>query len=148
MKKIFSKISRANLTEVTLAIAPRIGPGVIIFFDGHPGAGKTFLITELLKQHQIAQVSSPTFALHHQYISGTQKLIFHHFDLYRIESVDDLETVGLWERFSENQMEMNACYLIEWGAKFPDEIWPINLEKIWIKISWDGDGDTREYSVS
>ena len=163
MKKNFENVTKENVSEVTKVIATLIKPGVIIFLDGDPGAGKTYLISEILRKHNILEVTSPTFAIHHKYempinidykidhlvdaqLEG-RKLIFHHFDLYRIESVDELETVGLWE-----SLGASACFLIEWGAKFPATIWPLNHKKIWIKIS-DGaisgnSQSTRNYDIT
>ena len=148
MKKTFQGIAKQNLSAVVDAISILIKPGVILFFDGDPGAGKTYLISEILKKYNISEVSSPTFALHHQYQSGLQKLIFQHFDLYRIESIDELETIGLWELFSQDQHGITSCYLIEWGSKFPEGIWPLNSQKIWIGITQGYQLDTRHYTIN
>jgi tRNA A37 threonylcarbamoyladenosine biosynthesis protein TsaE len=168
MKKIFQNISKDNIAAVVELTASLIKPGSILFFDGDPGTGKTYLISEILKQHNISMVSSPTFALHHRYESGCaagmkiddpmdrsldaqvgyQNLIFHHFDLYRVESIDELETIGLWELLSESESERATCFLIEWGQRFPRTLWPMNFKKKWIEITPCELTDARNYIIS
>ena len=145
MKKIFQNVAIDNCSELVTLMTSLLSPGVLVFLDGDPGAGKTYLISQILKQHNISDVTSPTFALHHKYT--TPKLIFHHFDLYRVESEDELETVGVWELLGTQ-----ACFLIEWGAKFPAGIWPLSNKKVWIKIT-EGHSDsnskaTRNYEIT
>lgn len=164
MKKNFQGIAKENLSPFVDIISTLIRPGTILFFDGDPGVGKTYLISEILKKHNISAVSSPTFALHHQYESGTmidykmdqktdaelgrQKLIFHHFDLYRVESMDELETVGLWELFSQDPSGRFTCYLIEWGSKFPSGIWPLHFKKMEIFIAAGDRPEIRHYTLT
>ena len=58
-------------------------------------------------------VTSPTFTLVHEY-QGRKVRLFH-LDLYRLETEQELESVGLWEMADSG----DALVLVEWGDKFP-----------------------------
>lgn len=130
MIKVFENISKEQIAEVVDEVAVALSPGCLVFLEGDPGAGKTFLISQLLWRFDISEVASPTFALHHRY--QAQGHLFHHFDLYRVESEDELETVGLWDIMEEDR---DAYFLIEWASKLPVDIWPMQTIQIKIEIT-------------
>jgi len=71
----------------------KIGDAVAIF--GDMGAGKTVFVRGLASGMGLkAFVSSPTFALVHEY-PGNPPLF--HFDMYRINSWDDLYSTGFFD---------------------------------------------------
>ncbi len=79
-----------------------------IIFQAAMGAGKTTLIKTICKQLGVeGEVSSPTFSLVNEY-RGKSEDIFH-FDLYRMESKDELYGIGM-----EDYLDRNALKLIEW----------------------------------
>jgi tRNA threonylcarbamoyladenosine biosynthesis protein TsaE len=102
-------------------IGARLKPPVLILLSGDLGAGKTTLtkgIAAGLGAAREDDVTSPTFTLVHKYEGSTR---VYHVDLYRIEDVHDLETLGLEDLFSEQ-----AVIIVEW----PDRLklradWPI-----------------------
>jgi tRNA threonylcarbamoyladenosine biosynthesis protein TsaE len=57
------------------------------------------------------EVSSPTFTLIHQY--GDADPVYH-IDLYRLDEVREVETLGLDELFSSGFL-----VLLEWAERFP-----------------------------
>ena len=80
----------------------------LILFSGEMGAGKTTLIKEFCKSIGIQdEVSSPTFSLVNEYESefGT----VYHFDLYRIQSEEELYDIGYEDYFFSGYL----C-LVEW----------------------------------
>lgn len=94
--------------------APRL-----VILSGDLGAGKTTLVKGIAQAMQAAEpedVTSPTFTLVHEYCGP--KLRLYHLDLYRLETEQELLTLGLEEM--ESQPE--ALVLIEWGEKFPSLI--------------------------
>ena len=103
----------------TLAIAATIaemlsGPRLVVL-EGELGAGKTTLVKgwiEALGAGDPGEVTSPTFTLVHEY-EGKKGRIFH-LDLYRLETEQELATLGLEEMASEP----DAVVLVEWGEKF------------------------------
>ena len=67
----------------------------IIALYGDLGAGKTSFTRGLARGLEVEQtVSSPTFAIVNEY-SGVYPL--YHFDMYRIENWDDLESIGFFD---------------------------------------------------
>jgi len=88
----------------------------IVVLTGDLGAGKTTLVkgfAEGLEAAPQEEVTSPTFTLIHEYRGPAVKLF--HVDLYRIDTLRELDTLGLDELFAE---ESNLV-LVEWGEKFP-----------------------------
>ena len=82
----------------------------IITLVGSVGAGKTTLTKELLQQAGVTGiVTSPTFAYVNSYHTPTGKRI-HHFDLYRIDSVDSF----LMNGFDEYLHDTASICIIEW----------------------------------
>ena len=63
---------------------------------GEVGAGKTTLIKELCKKLKVEEtVSSPTYTVINEYKSNNDLVI--HMDLYRIENIEDINHLGLFE---------------------------------------------------
>jgi len=74
---------------------------------GGLGAGKTTLVRAFGRVMGFeAEVSSPTFVLHHQY--GGRAPV-HHFDLYRLERPEQVEEAGFVEIW-----ESAPIWFIEW----------------------------------
>jgi tRNA threonylcarbamoyladenosine biosynthesis protein TsaE len=90
-------------------------PPKLVLLRGELGAGKTTLVKGIAEGFEAAReedVTSPTFTLVHEY-RGPAVTIYH-IDLYRIDTERELETLGLDDLFSDNNV-----LLIEWGEKFP-----------------------------
>ena len=86
-------------------------PGLVLFFHGELGAGKTTLIRGMLHGlgHRGA-VKSPTYTLVESYpFAG---MTVHHFDLYRLKSAEELEFLGIRDYLGGR----NLC-LIEWAER-------------------------------
>lgn len=110
----FETHSIDDLKEVASEIAEKIKSEQfnIILFHGAMGAGKTTLIKYLCHNLGVTDVvTSPTFSLINEYSTSYSTPIFH-FDLYRIESIDELYDMGYEEYFYSS----NLC-LIEWPEK-------------------------------
>ena len=103
-------------SEETIAqgreIGARLKAPVLILLSGDLGAGKTTLtkgIAAGLGAAREDDVTSPTFTLVHKYEGSTR---VYHVDLYRIEDLHDLETLGLEDIFSEQ-----AVVIVEWPER-------------------------------
>lgn len=107
-----------------------LGAGVtlptIIAITGELGAGKTTLVQAICDGFGVTQeVTSPTFALVHEYASPRGPVF--HLDLYRLRSPDDLTNIG-WDEI----VSARALVLVEWperaGDRLPGSIVPIELD--------------------
>ncbi|HXJ96882.1 MAG TPA: tRNA (adenosine(37)-N6)-threonylcarbamoyltransferase complex ATPase subunit type 1 TsaE [Terriglobia bacterium] len=102
--------------EETLAfgrkLATLVEPPCLVLMEGELGSGKTALTKGIVAGLGAApetEVTSPTFALVHEY-SGRNRV--YHLDLYRIERPRDLATLGLDEMLSQD-----ATVIVEWGER-------------------------------
>ena len=100
-------------------LAPSLHSGDVLAYRGPMGAGKTAFTRGLARGLGLEDpVSSPTFALVHQYGSGAKAL--YHFDMYRISSEDDLESTGFYDYDFEDNVAA-----VEWSENI-EEFLPKN----------------------
>lgn len=118
--KEFAREKRLRTRSVagTLALGETItellrAPKLVVL-SGPLGAGKTTLVKGIAAAIGASEddVSSPTFTLVHEYRGRTTRVI--HLDLYRLETEQELEGIGLWEMADAG----DALVLVEWGEKF------------------------------
>lgn len=105
--------SAEETVAVGAEIAARLEAPAVAMLIGDLGAGKTTIakgIVQALGAAPAEDVVSPTFSLIHEY-EGDPKV--YHLDLYRLDTVPQLETLGL-----EDLWERPAIVLVEWGEKF------------------------------
>ena len=126
--------------EETIELASKIGAvlrkGDVIAYRGGLGAGKTTFTRGLAIGAGLEdEVTSPTFARINEYHGN---LDIYHFDMYRIEGTDDLETTG----FFDYPMD-ESVFVIEWSENI-SEILPENT--IYIEIKRTGD-ESREIII-
>lgn len=115
----------------------------ILAFTGELGAGKTTLIRNLLSSLGVdeEEVISPTFNYVNIYkpkLSQFKRI--YHFDLYRINSVEEFLEAG----FDEYLDDPDALVLIEW----PQVIKSLLQKGVcWLNIDYEG-SDKRKIFVS
>ena len=108
--------------ELGLKLSGKLKGNEIIAFYG--GMGKTTFIRGLMKGLNAEdEVSSPTFAIVNEY-DGKYKV--YHFDMYRVQSEEDLESTGFYDYID------NGILLIEWSENV-EEFIPESAIKITIK---------------
>ena len=100
--------------------------GDILCLNGDLGAGKTTLSKSIGLGLAVEEyITSPTFNLINEY---NGRLTMYHFDVYRLEGVDDLYDLGFDEYFYGH----GVC-LIEWANKIegiiPEERIVLDIEK-------------------
>jgi tRNA threonylcarbamoyladenosine biosynthesis protein TsaE len=96
-------------------LAELLAPPKLVLLRGDLGAGKTTLVKGIASAFGAASeedVTSPTFTLVHEY-RGPRATLYH-IDLYRVDTLRQLETLGL-----DDLITQNSILLIEWGEKFP-----------------------------
>lgn len=95
-------------------LAENLSPGDFISLDGELASGKTCLVQGLAAGLGYRDpVTSPTFALLHLYEGG--RLPLYHFDVYRLESPEELENIGYEDYFYGD----GVC-VVEWGGLTAD----------------------------
>ena len=114
----------ADIAE-TEAIGRRLGehlfPGAVVGLIGALGAGKTCLVRSIVAglSGDPRQVSSPTFALIHEYAA---RLPVYHFDTYRLPNEKAFVDLGIDEYFASD----GVC-LIEWADRVTATLPPEHL---------------------
>lgn len=99
--------------ELAATLAPLLCAGDAVLLEGDLGAGKTQFVQAVAKGLGVTEsVVSPTFNIMIAYQGGSLEL--DHFDLYRLDSEEELEDIGYWET-----LEAGGVCFIEWGSKFP-----------------------------
>ncbi len=78
------------------------------------------------------EANSPSFSLINEYRSDTTAELIYHFDLYRLESLDEALEIGV-----EDYFDSGAVCLIEWPERVAD-ILPDDAVRV--DISEDADG--------
>lgn len=106
--------------EETIAFAEKVGRllrgGDVVAYRGGLGAGKTTFTRGLSLGMGLGDdVTSPTFALVNEYRGEKISLI--HFDMYRINGGEDLETTGFYD-----YMDEDTVIAVEWSENISDAL--------------------------
>ena len=119
--KEFSVYTTEDTINIAYKLAKIMENGGIILLDGDLGAGKTVFTTGIAKAINVHEfIKSPTFTIVNEY-QGDKKL--NHFDVYRLESEDDLDDIGFWE-----YLEDGSFVVIEWSKKIASILPKDNIE--------------------
>jgi len=107
--------------ELGEALGATALPGDVLWLHGSLGAGKTEMTKGIAAGLGCGDpVSSPSFALIHEYKGG--RLPLYHADLYRLEMPAALD-LGL-----EDYLEGEGVTVVEWGERLPDDFFPDGLD--------------------
>ena len=109
--------SLAELPEAARQFVALMGDETVYAFYGEMGAGKTTFIRELAKSLGVTDedVNSPSFSIINEYRSDTTAELIYHFDLYRLESLDEAFDIGV-----EDYFDSGAVCLIKWPERIQD----------------------------
>lgn len=120
----------SNSTEDTIelgkSLALTLKGGTVVAFYGGLGMGKTAFTRGMAKAMGVDEdVSSPTFAIVNDY-GGNPPL--YHFDMYRVESWDDLYASGFFDFY-----EAGGILAVEWSENIenalPDNTIRVTIER-------------------
>tara|TARA_Y100000385_G_scaffold257147_1_gene284137 strand:- start:696 stop:1121 length:426 start_codon:yes stop_codon:yes gene_type:complete len=112
----------------------------IILLNGDLGTGKTTFVKAYINHlgGDKDEVDSPTFSLLNTYSVNNQDI--HHFDLYRIQSPQEIEDIG----FMEYMDSENLCF-VEWPEKISEFLPQNQIIIVDIIVSLD---KCRNYTIS
>ncbi len=120
--------------DIGFNLASKLREKTVVILTGDLGSGKTKLIEGFLSFFGLEEeISSPTFTIVNEY--SKNDLNIYHFDLYRLENLDEFYAIGGTEYFN------NGICLIEWG----EMIEPILTQYIKINISKDEKNENIRY---
>ena len=105
-------------------LAKNLSKGDTVALFGGLGMGKTAFVRGLAKGLSVtSEVSSPTFALVHEYDG---RFPVYHFDMYRITSLEDLYSTGFFD-----YVESDGIVVVEWSENISEYL-PENTVRITI----------------
>lgn len=107
---IFNTHSADETAELGRLLGSKLKSGDVVAYFGGMGMGKTAFTHGLASGLGIDEkiVSSPTFALVHEYRGDGNTL--YHFDMYRISGWDDLYSTGFFD-----YLDNGGILAVEWS---------------------------------
>lgn len=100
-----------ELGEAIARAIAEVGGAFIVALDGELGAGKTTLVSGILRAYGVTgPVRSPTYTLIEPYEAGGRRL--YHLDLYRLVDPGEVEPLGIRDLLSEAPV-----LLVEWPSR-------------------------------
>ena len=127
------RLGRALAEKIDASKATR----AYIALRGEMGVGKTAFVRGFASQFEISGVKSPTYTVVNEY-RGRKNI--YHFDMYRIESEDDLYSIGF-----DEYVDKDGICISEWSENVEDFI-PEDAIHVTIKRSSDGEAK-REIEI-
>jgi tRNA threonylcarbamoyladenosine biosynthesis protein TsaE len=125
MEKIIEIESLNELDKVAEAVVESLNGRSVVALDAPMGAGKTTLVSRIAAYLGAEDdVTSPTFAIVNQY---ERKRTIYHFDVYRIERIEEALDFG-----SEEDLSSGELCLVEWPEKIeallPEDTMVVKIE--------------------
>ena len=116
----------------------RLRPGTVVAYRGGLGMGKTAFTRGLARGLGCTcRVTSPTFTIVNEY-SGALPLF--HFDMYRLDSSDELFDIG-WEDY----LSRGGVCAVEWSERVDDAM---PADTLWVDIARGTDESDRIITIT
>lgn len=140
MKKTIEIASLDSIGDAAREFVKSMGDSTVFAFYGEMGAGKTTFINAIARELGVEDdpTGSPTFAIVNEYRSDTTAELIYHFDLYRLENLEEAFDIGV-----EDYLDSGAVCLLEWPERVED-ILPDDAVKVTIAVN---DDDTRTVTL-
>jgi tRNA threonylcarbamoyladenosine biosynthesis protein TsaE len=133
-------VRESQLNDLAVKIINNLAPKTVLLLSGDLGAGKTTLVKALATQLKMKDASSPSFAIHQQYVNNEGEKM-DHVDLYRLKSTEDLESTGFWDLFNCEK----GLVVIEWANLLNPESLPMDWKTI--EVYLQKKNDLRSYEA-
>jgi tRNA threonylcarbamoyladenosine biosynthesis protein TsaE len=118
--------SEAQTRRLGARLAELLSPGDVIALAGGLGTGKTRFVQGVGRGLGVQEtIISPTFTFVREYGGASVRLMLFHIDLYRIEDVAEVATLGL-----DEYLYGDGVCLIEWADRLTSSQLP--AEHLWI----------------
>ena len=138
---IYDSFAAQDTFELGKQLGEGAKSGEIICLDGDLGVGKTLFTKGFAKGLGVHEpVSSPTFTIVSEYHEG--RLPLYHFDVYRIDDVEEMEEIGYEEYFYGD----GVC-LVEWSSRI-EELLPKHCIRVLIEKDLQKGLDYRRITLS
>lgn len=126
MERVMESHSAAETFAYGKALGEKAAAGEVYALNGDLGVGKTVFTQGFAAGLRIEEpVSSPTFTILHSYEEG--RIPLHHFDVYRIGDVEEMEEIGYEDCFYGEGVS-----LVEWAGLI-EEILPEDCIRVTIE---------------
>ena len=127
MGDVFRSESVVMTEEYGRNLARELKSGTVLALFGGMGMGKTALVRGIAAGLGLsAEVSSPTFALVHDY-GGHPPLV--HFDMYRVTGWEDLYSTGFFD-----YLDAGAILVVEWSenivSALPEDAIRLHISRV------------------
>ena len=127
MGDVFRSESVVMTEEYGRNLARELKSGTVLALFGGMGMGKTALVRGIAAGLGLpAEVSSPTFALVHDY-GGNPPLV--HFDMYRVTGWEDLYSTGFFD-----YLDAGAILVVEWSenivSALPEDAIRLHISRV------------------
>lgn len=111
----------------------------VIAFHGEMGAGKTTIISAIARALGVSpeEISSPSFSIINEYRSNATAELIYHFDLYRLQSIEQAAEIGV-----EDYFDSGALCLLEW-PDIIDPLLPVATTDVYITVLPDSSREIR-----
>ena len=118
-----------SIDEISKLLIKNVSSKILLLY-GDMGSGKTTLIKSIVKNlGSDDEVSSPTFSIVNAYEMPDD--IIYHFDLYRLENIEEAYNFGI-----EEYIYSNHWVIIEWPDRV-ESILPDDCDRIDLSINND-----------
>jgi tRNA threonylcarbamoyl adenosine modification protein YjeE len=137
---VCTSVDEAHLTRLAELVALKVRAGDLITLTGDLGAGKTTFARALIRallDDLAVEVPSPTFTLVQSY--ATPRIEVAHFDLYRLDSPDELDEVGFDDAVA------TGVALVEWPERAGDRLHGYRLD---IALTAGSSAETRTVTLT
>lgn len=127
--EVYKSSSVEETLEIAQNFAKRLRSGDVVLYTGEMGAGKTHFTKGIARAFGVEdEVTSPTFALVNEYQGDFG---VYHFDLFRINSYDDLYAIGFFD-----YLDRDGVLCIEWSENIPslgdnlESVYYVDIKKL------------------
>jgi tRNA threonylcarbamoyladenosine biosynthesis protein TsaE len=138
----FKNTAELDLKKIMPKFASFLKKPAVIFLSADLGMGKTTFVSQFCLFLGIEHTSSPTFSIHNRYQSTNT--VIDHFDLYRLETEEDVTASGFYDLMSEP----TDFKIVEWPERLSADVKSSFGRAYLLQIKKSAEGESaRDYSI-